>query len=308
MRWSLRFPKWAVRSKPRNGKPRRSTLGLSSYHRRLVCKALETRTLLSAGLAGVQAAGAAHSKPWPACPSRHGKPSQRQSRQQAKLTASDGAAGDVSAGRFRSAANGGGRSTCRRRQRPGGGLRVHGVWLRLGGQTQTAKLTASDGAAGDISALGLDQRQHGGGRSPTTVGGNADQGAAYVFTEPGSGWANMTQTAKLTASDGAADDYFGGSVSISGNTVVVGADGATVGGNSDQGAAYVFTEPGSGWANMTQTAKLTASDGAAGDYFGCSVSISGNTVVVGADYATVGANATRGRPTCSRSPPPVGRT
>ena len=44
----------------------------------------------------------------------------------------------------------------------------------------------------------------------------------------------------------------------------------------------MFTESGSGWANMTQTAKLTASDGAAGDGFGCSVSISGNTVVVGA--------------------------
>ena len=89
-----------------------------------------------------------------------------------------------------------------------------------------------------------------------------------MFTEPGSGWADMTQTAKLTASDGAADDDFGYSVSISGNTVVVGAPYATVGGNSDQGAAYVFTEPGSGWANMTQTAKLTASDGAAGDEFG----------------------------------------
>ena len=59
---------------------------------------------------------------------------------------------------------------------------------------------------------------------------------------------------------------------------------------------------------MTQTAKLTASDGAAGDDFGDSVSISGNTVVVGAPYATVGSNAARGRPTCSRSPAPVGRT
>ena len=116
----------------------------------------------------------------------------------------------------------------------------------------------------------------------------------------------MTQTAKLTASDGAADDHFGCSVAISGNTVVVGADGATVGSNSGQGAAYVFTEPGSGWTNMTQTAKLTASDGAAGDDFGYSVSISGNTVVVGAPRPRSAATATRGRPTCSRSPAPVG--
>ena len=67
------------------------------------------------------------------------------------------------------------------------------------------------------------------------------KGAAYVFTEPGSGWANMTQAAKLTASDGAADDQFGQSAAVSGNTVVVGAICATVGGNADQGAAYVFT-------------------------------------------------------------------
>ena len=98
-------------------------------------------------------------------------------------------------------------------------------------------------------------------RTPRSAA-TTDQGAAYVFTEPGSGWANMTQTAKLTASDGAAGDDFGTSVSISGNTVVVGAPDATVGANSGQGAAYVFTEPGSGWANTTQTAKLTASDGA----------------------------------------------
>ena len=57
----------------------------------------------------------------------------------------------------------------------------------------------------------------------------------------------FVQEAKLTASDGAVDDNFGGSVAISGNTVVVGAPDATVGGNSGQGAAYVFTESGSGW-------------------------------------------------------------
>ena len=130
-------------------------------------------------------------------------------------------------------------------------------------------------------------------RTPRSAA-NSSQGAAYVFTESGSGWANMTQTAKLTASDGAAGDYFGDSVSISGNTVVVGALDATVGSNSQQGAAYVFTEPGSAWANMTQTAKLTASDGAAGDYFGSSVSISGNTVVVGAPDAKVGSNSQQG--------------
>ena len=88
----------------------------------------------------------------------------------------------------------------------------------------------------------------------------------------------LIQKAKLTASDGAADDYFG-SVSISGDTVVVGAEGD----DSDKGSAYVFVKPSGGWSNMTQTAKLTASDGAEGDEFGNSVSVSGDTVVVGAD-------------------------
>ncbi|MGA2616656.1 MAG: IPT/TIG domain-containing protein, partial [Thermoguttaceae bacterium] len=131
------------------------------------------------------------------------------------------------------------------------------------------------------------------GASLATVDGNFAQGAAYVFTEPGSGWANMTQTAKLTASDGARDADFGWSVSNSGNTVVVGAYGANGPFNvvTSAGAAYVFTKPGAGWAkNMTQAAKLTAADGAELDFFGWSVSISGNTVVVGA----VGANRAQG--------------
>jgi hypothetical protein len=166
-------------------------------------------------------------------------------------------------------------------------------WAKM---TQTAKLTASGGAANDNfgNSVSISGNTVVVGAPGAKVGTNSGQGAAYVFTEPGSVWANMTQTAKLTASNGAAGDYFGGAVSISGNTVVVGAPWAKVGANSDQGAAYVFTEPGSAWASMTQTAKLTASDGAAGDNFGDSVSISGNTVVVGALGAKVGANGGEG--------------
>ena len=152
------------------------------------------------------------------------------------------------------------------------------------GASWSLKATLTDGVAGDnfgtsVAISGNTVVVGAYGPRPPA----ARPGAAYVFTEPGSGWANMSsQTAKLTASDGAAGDNFGD----------VGFDqrqhgggrsvGATVGDNAGQGAAYVFTEPGSGWTNMTQTAKLTASDGAAGDNFGYSVSISGNTVVVGA--------------------------
>ncbi|MCJ7723573.1 MAG: hypothetical protein MUP03_05535, partial [Anaerolineales bacterium] len=66
-----------------------------------------------------------------------------------------------------------------------------------------------------------------------------DAGAAYVFVKPGGGWANMTQTKKLTASDKAANDWLGYSVSVSGD-VVVGAHYADPGGSNDAGAAYMF--------------------------------------------------------------------
>ena len=113
-----------------------------------------------------------------------------------------------------------------------------------------------------------------------------DRGAHYpVMIDP------FIQTAKLTASDGAAGDQLGWSVAISGNTVVVGAFGATIGSNAEQGAAYVFVKAGATWTTMTETAKLTASDGAAGDRLGFSVGISGDTVVAGTDYATIGSNA-----------------
>jgi len=152
---------------------------------------------------------------------------------------------------------------------------------------QQAKLTAADGAAsaGFGNAVAVSGNTMVVGASGATVGG-VKQGAAYVFTETGSTW---SETAELTPSDGTAGDGFGVSVSISGNTVVVGANYAPVGATAKQGAAYVFVEPVSGWTNMTETAKLTASDGAAGDQFGISVAISAdNTIVVGADSATVG--------------------
>jgi hypothetical protein len=110
--------------------------------------------------------------------------------------------------------------------------------------------------------------------------------AAYVFVKPVSGWQNMTQTAKLTPSDGVEGDFFGDSVAISGNVIVVGAPQATVNGNAYQGAAYVFVKPAGGWRDMTETAKLVASDGAAGDGFG-EVAVSGRAAIVGAPLAEV---------------------
>jgi len=156
---------------------------------------------------------------------------------------------------------------------------------------QLAELTSSDGA--EFSIFGWGCAISGNTVVVSSLDIPAYHGAAYVFVKPASGWANMTQTAELTSSDGAASDYFGIALAISGNTVIVGAYTATVGSNQGQGAAYVFVEPAGGWVNMTETAKLTASDGVANDGFGDAVAISGNTAVIGA-YANIGGNAGQG--------------
>jgi hypothetical protein len=155
---------------------------------------------------------------------------------------------------------------------------------------QTADLTASDGAAADL--LGYSVSISGPlaivGAPSHTVGANSEQGAAYIFVQSGTTW---TQQAELTASDGAAYDEFGYSVSISGPLAIVGPTIHTVGANAEQGAAYVFVQSGTTW---TQQAELTAGDGAQGDFFGVSVSISGTIAIVGAPFHTVGANAHQG--------------
>ena len=99
-------------------------------------------------------------------------------------------------------------------------------------------------------------------------------GSAYIFATSGTNW---TQQAKLTGSDGAARDLFGYSVSIHGNTAIVGANLDNDNGIAS-GSAYICTRSGTNW---TQQTKLTAYDGADNDSFGYSVSIYGNTAIVG---------------------------
>jgi hypothetical protein len=153
---------------------------------------------------------------------------------------------------------------------------------------QDSTLTASDGANDDNFGISvaIDGNTVVVGAQFVTINGNAEQGAVYVFVKPPRGWANMTQTAELTASDGQSYDSLGCSVGISGSTVVSGACNATVNGNQAQGASYIFVEPAGGWTNMTQTAKLTASDGVAAAYFGTAVAIDGNTIAMGAPQYT----------------------
>jgi hypothetical protein len=120
------------------------------------------------------------------------------------------------------------------------------------------------------------------------VGTNTNQGSVRVFVRSGSVWSAQ---ATLTASDGAAVDYFGDSVSLSGDTLAVGVKSDDVGANSDQGSVRVFVRSGSTWSAQ---ATLTASDGAAIEYFGYSVSLSGDTLAVGVESDTVGANFDQG--------------
>jgi hypothetical protein len=163
-------------------------------------------------------------------------------------------------------------------------------------QSQVAKLTAADGAAHDLFgfSVSLDGNTVVAAARDATVGGNYAQGAAYVFYRDQGGPGAWGEIAKLTAADGAAWNYFGGSVSVSGDTALVGANWAAVGGNGEQGAVYVFRRNQGGANAWGQVAKLTASDGAVADHFGDSVSVDGDTAVVAASGADIGGNGDQG--------------
>jgi hypothetical protein len=194
----------------------------------------------------------------------------------AKLTASDGATGlgadvSISGNTVVAGATGHPGATYVFVEPPSG-------WENM---IQTARLSASD-AKTPVTSVAISGNTVVAGAGVATVAGHSRQGKAYVFVRPPTGWANMTQTAILSASDGATADRLGFSASISGNTVLISTPYAYIGGNKAQGAAYAFAMPAGGWTNMTETAKITAPDGKAGDNIGFSVAISGNTVVAGA--------------------------
>ncbi len=168
--------------------------------------------------------------------------------------------------------------------------------------TQQAYLKASNTEAGDEfgASMAVDGNtvvvgaQYEDSAATGVNGNQADNsvfraGAAYGFTRSGGTW---TQQAYLKASNPETIDLFGSSVAVDGNTIVIGADredsGATgVNGNQadnsadDSGAAYGFTRSGATW---TPQAYLKATNAGAGDFFGSSVAVDGDTVVVGAPY------------------------
>ncbi|MEZ0485886.1 FG-GAP repeat protein [Fibrella aquatica] len=113
-------------------------------------------------------------------------------------------------------------------------------------------------------------------------------GAAYIFVRTGNGWSEQQ---KITPTDAASLDFFGFSVSLSGNYAFVGAMGKTINGNTGQGAVYVFVRSGSTWS---QQQRITASDGSKGDNFGRNLAASGDYIVVGARSKIIGGNAAQG--------------
>jgi hypothetical protein len=145
------------------------------------------------------------------------------------------------------------------------------IFKRLGSTwSEQSALTHSGGSASD--QFGISVSIDGNTAAIGSNGTGTNQGSTFVFTRTGSTW---SQQMELNASDGASGDSFGTSVTVLGDTAVIGAPLD----NSSQGSVYVFTRSGTVW---TEQAKLTASDGSASDEFGVSVSMSGNTIVVGA--------------------------
>src|SRR5690606_19499970 len=131
----------------------------------------------------------------------------------------------------------------------------------------------------DSNAIGIDGDQ--------TNNLAPDSGAAYVFIRTDGVW---SQQAYLKASNTGAGDYFGYTVAVSGDTIVIGAwqedsNATGVNGNgannlaSNSGAAYVFTRTDGVWS---QQAYLKASNTEAADTFGANVAIDGDTIIVGA--------------------------
>ena len=151
---------------------------------------------------------------------------------------------------------------------------------------EVTKLTASDAGAGDqfgVSVAGSGDTAVVG--APLQDAGASNAGAAYVFERDQGDADNWGEVKKLTASDAQADDLFGWSVAVSGDTAVVGVELNPHDYEDAEGAAYVFQRDQGGTGNWGEVKRLTASGTDAFGQFGASVAVSGDTAVVGAPLA-----------------------
>ena len=146
------------------------------------------------------------------------------------------------------------------------------------------KLTAADGGQnyyygssvaidGDIIVIGSEQYGY-------IQGVQTGTGAAYIYEKDYPSLNSWGLRRTITASDGASGDMFGTSVSISGNFIAVGADFADINGQFSAGAAYIFEKDFNGPNNWGQRKKLTSATPTGADYFGRSISIKGDYVIV----------------------------
>ncbi len=149
--------------------------------------------------------------------------------------------------------------------------------LEDGDWIQQAKITASDAAASDYFGRAVSiSGDHAIVGAYGDDDGGSFSGSAYIFERNDIQW---IQQAKITASDAAASDYFGRALSLDGEFAIVGAYLGDNGAGSPSGSVYVFRDDGGQW---TEQAKITANDADAHDYFGRSVSVSGEYALIGA--------------------------
>lgn len=167
------------------------------------------------------------------------------------------------------------------------------VFIRNGATwTEQGKLVAPDGVLADgfgasVALLGDTALVGAPYRNFDNFG---DQGAVYVFVRNVDVWTLQTTLVASDASLGGSTQ-FGWSISLSGDTALIGANNARGGKDYSQGAAYVFVRQGNTW---TEQIKISAVDGEQGDDFGNAVALSGDTAIVGADFDTVSGHEDQG--------------
>jgi len=156
------------------------------------------------------------------------------------------------------------------------------------GWSQTAQLSAGDGMAGDFFGLSVAINADGSAVAVSAPNSAFYRGAVYVFSYTETSW---VQSVSLAATDGATNDRFGNSVSLSGDgsVLVVGAPNK----NGQTGATYVFGRVGSRYGAYTQQSALIANDAVANDRYGIAVAVStnGDTALVGASEKNAAAGA-----------------
>ena len=164
------------------------------------------------------------------------------------------------------------------------------VFLRSGTVwTEQAKLVAGNAAANDHfgNSVAMDGNYAVIGARDDDIGADVDEGSVYIFFRSGSSWSEQDN---VIAPFGAGGDHFGYSVAINGDYMVTGANTDDVDGISDAGNAHVYLRSGVNW-DYQSALRASANNGDEDAHFGEAVAISGNYIVVGAPYRTSYAGA-----------------